>query len=388
MPQFTSLPLKAAFLFLAAAGLAACALGSIDGGGPEDTPSAPTAQPPTLGPGAAGSPAPPAVEPPPATATAPAPSSITVGFVARAANSPAGSIPALSRDGMQIAASMDSALFQLEVIEIEALNSADPDAALTQAAGRGHKLIVVAGADLAEAARRAAQAHPEVTFVGVDQPADDALANYYTLGGPGDRLDQEGFLAGALAGYVTKQRVVGIVVLANTLESKLYANGFTHGLRYACGDCKLWTIELQSATDLETGAGTADRLKNVNVDVMFAAAGEAGDAGIEAAAAQGMWVIGAGQDYALTLPSAADRVLGSVLRRPDLTLPSLITGLLSGAPPARSLPFDLANGNLTLAPAFGPDVSPAVVRLMDDLTQQLASGLLDTGVDPATGEAK
>jgi hypothetical protein len=71
-----------------------------------------------------------------------------------------------------------------------------------------------------------------------------------------------------------------------------------------------------------------------------------------------------------------------------LTLPSLITGLLSGAPPAKSLPFDLANGNLTLAPTFGPDVSPAVVQLMDELIQQLASGLLDTGVDPATGEVK
>lgn len=386
MSRFISPSFKAAFLFLLAVGLAACALGSIDGGGPEDTPPAPATQPPTLESATTDAPAPSTVEPPPVAATAP--TSITVGFVARAANSPPGSIPALSRDGMQIAASMDSALFQLDVIEIDALNSADPDAALTQAVGRGHKLIVVAGADLAEAAHRAAQAHPEIIFVGVDQPADDALANYYTLGGSGDRLDQEGFLAGALAGYVTKARIVGIVVLANTREGKLYANGFTHGLRYACGDCKLWTIELESAADLVAGAGTAGRLKNVNVDVMFAAAGEAGDAGLEAAATQGMWVIGAGQDYALTLPSAADRVLGSVLRRPDLTLPSLITGLLSGAPPARSLPFDLANGNLTLAPTFGPDVSPAVVQLMDDLTQQLASGLLDTGVDPATGEAK
>jgi basic membrane protein A len=386
MLQFTSLPLRAAFLFLVAVGLAACALGSIDGGGPKDTPPVPATQPPILEPVATEPPASSTVEPPLATASPSAP--VTVGFVARAANSPAGSIPALSRDGMQIVASTNSALFQLDVIEIDSLNSADPDAAIAQAAGRGHKLVVVAGADLAEAARRAAQAHPEVAFVGVDQPADEALANYYTLGGSGDRLDQEGFLAGALAGYVTKARIVGIVVLANTREGKLYANGFTHGLRYACGDCKLWTIELESAADLVAGAGTADRLKNVNVDVMFAAAGEAGDAGLEAAAVQGMWVIGAGQDYALTLPSAADRVLGSVLRRPDLTLPSLITGLLSGAPPARSLPFDLANGNLTLAPTFGPDVSPAVIRLMDDLTQQLASGLLDTGVDPATGEVR
>jgi basic membrane protein A len=388
MSRFVSPSFRTAFLFLLVVTFTGCALGSLDGGGPEDTPLIPATELPTPEPVATDAPTPPSVVPLLATATAPASSPITVGFVARAANAPPGSIPALSQDGMQIAASMDSALFQLDVIEIDALNSADPDAAINMAIGRGHKIVVVAGAGLAGAARRAAQAHPDITFVGVDQPTDETLANYYTLGGSGDRLDQEGFLAGALAGYVTKARIVGVVALANTREGKLYANGFTHGLRYSCGDCKLWTIELENAADLETGAGTADRLKNVNVDVMFAAAGEAGEAGLKAAAAQGMWVIGAGQDYALTLHSAADRVLGSVLRRPDLTLPSVITGLLSGAPPAKSLPFDLANGNLTLAPTFGPDVSPAVVQLMDDLTGQLASGLLDTGVDPVTGEVR
>ncbi|MEK7786334.1 MAG: hypothetical protein AAB658_13060, partial [Chloroflexota bacterium] len=109
MSRFVSPSFRAAFLFLLTVGLAACALGAIDGGGPEDTPPAPATQPPILEPVATESPAPSTVEP--LLATAPPSSPITVGFVARAANSPAGSIPALSRDGMQIAASMDSALF-------------------------------------------------------------------------------------------------------------------------------------------------------------------------------------------------------------------------------------------------------------------------------------
>ncbi|MBI3244603.1 MAG: BMP family ABC transporter substrate-binding protein [Chloroflexi bacterium] len=381
MSKFTSLPLKAAFLFLLIIAFSACAFGSIDGNGPNATPAGATSEPP---PSEAAPTQSPTVEPPP---TAPPVSTVTVGFVARAANAPAGSIPALSLNGMQLVASTNSALFQLDLIEIEALDSADPEAAIAMAVGHGDTIIVVAGADLAEVTRNAAQAHPEATFVGVDQPGDETLANYYTLGGPGSRLDQEGFVAGALAGYVTQERIVGLVVVANTLEGKLYTNGFTHGLRYACGDCKLWTIELENTTDLETGAGTAARLKEVKADVIFAAAGEAGNAGLEAAAAQGTWVIGLGQDEAATLTVGADKVLNSVLRRPDLLLPSVIMNLLAGTPPAKSIPFDLANG-LSLASNFGPNVSPAVAGLMDELLPQLASGFLDTGVDPATGEVR
>ncbi len=381
MIRFASPPLKAAFLFLLAVVLGRCAFGSIDDSGLTATPVEATNAPPITVAVATESPT---VEPSP---TVPPVSTVTVGFVARAANAPAGSIPALSLSGLQAAASANPALFQLDIIEIEALNSADPETSINMAVDHGDKMVVTAGADLAEATRRAAQGHPEVVFVGVDQPDDETLANYYTLGGPGSRLDQEGFLAGALAGYVSKQRIVGLVVVASTLEGKLYTNGFIHGLRYSCGDCKLWTIELENAVDLEAGAGTASRLKGVNVDTMFAAAGEAGRAGLEAAAAQGIWVIGLGQDEAATLPIDSERVLNSILRRPDLLLPSWIINFLAGAPPAKSTPFDLANG-LSLAPNFGPDVSPAVVQLMDDLIPQLASGFLDTGVDPATGEVK
>src|SRR3990172_4109208 len=179
----------------------------------------------------------------------------------------------------------------------EGVDSADPVAAFRMAAGRGDAIIIVVGAELADATRTAALEYPDIIFVGVDQPEENAPPNLFIIGGRGNRTDQEGFLAGALAGYVSSTRIAGAVVEGGTLDGKKYANGFTHGLRYSCGDCQLVVIELANKTDLEAGAGTAARLQNVNADVMFAAAGEAGEAALEAAAARGIWIVGVGRDY-------------------------------------------------------------------------------------------
>lgn len=373
-------PRDAAFLFLIAVLSSACAITSSD--------TLPTA-------GAAAVPSTPMLAAQPTTHTASAttaptaaPAAPSVGLVGRFANSPKGSVAALAFEGMRAAASSNSARYTLNAIDLDALDSADPHAAIEMSVGQGDKIVIVVGADLVEATAGAAAKHAEVQFISVDQSHDNPPPNLFALGGSGSRLDEEGFLAGALAGFVTKARIVGVVVGGGTTQGKVYQNGFAHGLRYSCGDCQLWSIELDDDADRDAGAETAARLKSVNADVIFAAAGEAGEAGLEAAAAQGMWVIGAGRDYSQTLSAGKDRVLGSVLRRPELSLPMLLNALLGGNTTDRALPFSLANGNITMASQYGPDVSPAVINLMNDLISKLSAGELDTGIDPTTGEEK
>ncbi len=360
------LPRQAAFLLLAAVALAACVLTSVDNAPTATTPPL-TLATPTAAPVATDIPLP-TVEPSP---TAPAPSIALLGHFDGA---PAGSVSALSLAGIKTLGTNP-----IDVIDLPA-----PDAAALASAAAAHTLVITAGADWADATRAAAQQNAQTVFVGVDQPGDDALPNYYTLGGPGGRLDEEAFLAGALAGYITQARIVGAVLpSAADLDGKLTLNGFTHGLRYSCGDCKLWVIEVAPA-DTDTASGAAARLQNVRADVMFAAPGPAGEAALQAAASGGMRIIGVGRDYA----SQTDHALGSILRRPDQTLPSLVAALLAKETPAHTNPFDLASGSLSLAPTFGPDVSPATIALMNDLVAQLTSGNLDTGVDPATGDER
>ncbi len=373
MPPYGFPPRKAAVLLFFAVALTACAVASP--GLIDPTPTLASVIPtveslPTFAPTA---------EP------SPTPVPITIGFVGHVSSASSGSIVALSLEGAQIAAAAHSA--QLDVVDIDTMNSADPAVAIRMAADRSPAIVVVAGNDLADATRDAARQYPAIKFVGVDQSAVDSLANYFAIGEPGNRPDEEAFLAGALAGFMTQEHEVGIVVIGGAREGRMHENGFRHGLRYACGKCELWVVTLNDPNDIVAGADTADRLRRARVDVMFAAAGRAGESGLESATARGMWVIGWGSDLTVSAPIGSEHVLASVIRRPDISLPAIIGALLAGETPPQT-PFALANGNISLAENFGPDVSPAVIKLMSDIMTQLSTGALDTGVDLATGDEK
>jgi len=377
MNRFPSPPRSAAVLFLLSVFISACALTSngLDDptrtpafGGPALTATA-ESQPATLAPTA------PVIEPSP---TVPAPSVAIVGNLTGAAP---GSLAALSLQGLQVAVAAHS--LQLDSVD---LAGGDPATVIHQAAQAGNVIVVVVGSDLAQATRDTARDFPAVKFVGVDQALTDSLPNYVVIGDPGNRLDEEGFLAGALAGLITQQHKIGLLTQTATLSGLLYKNGFIHGLRYTCGECALTAYEVEDLNDTGKAQKIASDFKSVQADVIFAAAGPAGDAAVEAATAQGLWVISLQQDLTST-PEATALSLGSILRRPDLVLPDLIGALLNGETPA-SVPFSLANGTLTYGDTFGPAVSPAVIQYLAALTPQLASGTLDTGVDLTTGAEK
>jgi basic membrane lipoprotein Med (substrate-binding protein (PBP1-ABC) superfamily) len=368
----TSSPLRAAFLFLLVFTLSACALTSDGLDDPTKTPavSVPPTEvvvAPTLAP----------TEPQPTAA--PTQPALSIGFVGHLAQAPVGSVTAYGLQAAQVAASAHSA--QLNTFDF------DTDATLIRAAAeQGNAIVIVAGNDLAERTRAVAEDFPETQFIGIDQPQTDSPANYVVIGDPGNRLDEEGFLAGALAGLITQQRKIGLMVMADSLAGKLYRNGFVHGLRYTCGDCELTAVEIGDANDLARGEKIAADFKSAQIDVMFAAAGPAGEAGLASASTQGMWVIGLGRD--LTADANGNPFgLGSVVRRPDIVLPNLISALLAGENP-QSIPFSLANGTLAFADTFGPDVSPAVTNYLRDMITQLATGSLDTGIDLTTGAEK
>lgn len=373
MLTFKTAPRRAAFLFLSAF-LSACALTSPGLDEPTATPQ-PTATLEAVQPTPTG--AVPTIEP------SPTPIPLSIAFVGKVGTAAPGSITALSLEGVQTAAAANT--LQVDVVDIDSLNPADPVAAIRTAADRQPVLVVVAGGDLAEATRNAASDYPAIKFIGVDQAATDSLSNYFVIGDPGNRLDEEAFLAGMLAGLGSPERIVGLVVPAETLEGKLYRNGFTHGLRFTCGECELYVTELPDLNDTAAGGRAPGQFKNVKVDVVFAPAGQAGAAVLEAATPLDIRVIGLGYD----LQAATDEplVLGSVLRRPDISLPTMIAAILSGNSPA-SVPFSIANGNLSYSTSFGPDISPGMATVLADAIRGLADGALDTGVDLTTGDEK
>lgn len=264
----------------------------------------------------------------------------------------------------------------------------------------GAVLIVADGAELEAAVREAAAAHPAVYFIGLNQAEADApLPNLLTLGGPHPREDQAGFAAGLIAGYVTEVQVVTAIANTATVAGLKYRNGFLHGVRYSCPRCRVDFVDLTDESATQFAAEQAQTHASLSSDVVFAAAGAAGLAGLRAAAEAGAWVIGGGSDAYVgafdsgTAPGA-DRLVTSVLFDPAaaavIGLNAALEAYALGTPLSGARPFSVANGAVVILPYR------VGVEVFSELDQQevlaalalLADGSLETGIDPVTGNER
>ena len=282
-----------------------------------------------------------------------------------------------------------SATYDIDYQRVVVIDASDDLDALALA---GNDVIVVVGEDLSSATRRAARKHPDIFFVGVGQESFGNLpANYILLGGDGTRHDQLGFVAGAMAGLATQRRIVGALTPADTLAGRKYAGGFERGLRLTCGDCEFWPVEERDYSDPEVGTAAFRSLERARIDTLFAAPGPAGEAALRAAARAGMWVIGTERDQSMTLFSSAAsppaaQILNSPILRADSALIGVIVALLGDNLPDEPIPFSYSNGTMGLAPSNGTGLTPAEIKIVEDIVERLASGQLGTGIGPLTGE--
>lgn len=262
----------------------------------------------------------------------------------------------------------------------------------------GAQIIVVYGEndlpEMSQAVQTVAGEFPSVTFVSVNLTFQNApSANVLALGGAGSRADQLGFLAGMAAGYATETNTVAATTDLS-VEGLNYRNGFLHGVRYTCPRCQLQYIDV---VDVNNGgaeaAQTAALYASISSDVMFAAAGQAGNEALQAAAQAGAWVIGSGGDVYLTVfengaVPGADRILTSVYFDASAAVYRALVQYQAGVPLAGGQPFSAANGALALAPYRAEALNPLDQQDLATALARLAEGSLDTGIDPLTGQEK
>ncbi len=237
--------------------------------------------------------------------------------------------------------------------------------------------------------------NPGVQFVAVDEPSAPARANILAVGGQASREDQAAFMAGVLAGLTTRQFSVGVLADPEGALGREYRNGFTHGVRYACPECEITAWPLPPGLPAAEAETAAQRLFNRMVlDVAFAQPGPAGEAALHWLAQRQVWVIGAGETLNVetlkrwNVGGGAGRVLGSVSLRPDLILRDALGAVAEGRPPPGPLPYSLASGSITFEQTAADPLTPADHAFFERAVVLLATGELDTGVDPVTGEER
>lgn len=283
--------------------------------------------------------------------------------------------------------------FGLDVDFIETQAQTDYEANLATCIDEGFDAIVTVGFLIADATLAAAEANPDVYFIGVDQfVAEGSPENYV---GVQFREDEAAFMVGALAAMMTESGTIAGVYGIDIPPVVKFRNGYEQGARYINPDINVLGVYIDSFTARDRGASAAEQFIGEGADVIFGAGGPTGSGAIAFAAAQGVLVIGVDQDEYLTTfqngeAAGAENIISSAVKRVDqsvyLSLQALVEGDLEAFGGGGTRVLSAANEGVGFAEPHDADVPDDVLERLAEIFAGLQDGTIETGVDPVSGE--
>ena len=268
---------------------------------------------------------------------------------------------------------------------IETTDPNDYQRNIDQFVNENYNVIVTVGFLMSEATIAAAEANPEIMFIGVDQFQPEAIPN---LVGLIFDEDKAGFLAGALAASLTKSGKIGAVLGTDTVPPVWkFGEGYRAGAQHIKSDINVQTVYHNDVpnpfTDPDWGRTTALSMFDQGVDVVFGAGGQTGNGALFAAAERkdrGVLAIGVDTDQYLTIPEAQPVLVSSAMKIIDQGVADLIQQIANGT---------FQGGNFVCKVGLAPfhdlegQVPDDVKAKLEDLRKQLDDGTLKTNVPPA-----
>lgn len=181
-----------------------------------------------------------------------------------------------------------------------------------------------------------ARKHPSVNFAVLDYtPVADSLGRAMApppnLAAITYRAEEGAFLAGALAGLMTRTGRVGFVGGMDSPLIHTFQAGYAAGVRRVCPACQV-SVAYAGTTgaafnDPERGYALASAQYAGGADVIFHASGGTGAGVFRAARETGRWVIGVDVDQ---WDQAPGRVLTSVTKKLDVSVLGLVRDQAGG----------------------------------------------------------
>src|SRR5713101_6071355 len=274
--------------------------------------------------------------------------------------------------------------FGLKSAFIETQQPTDYEKNIEQFASTGYDVVITVGFMLGDATKKIAQKYPQVHFAIVDFAYDPPVTNIVgLLFGE----DQAGFLAGALAGLVTKSKTVGMVAGADLPPVVRFRKGYEAGVKHVCSECEILGVYIDSFTDPARGKTAALSQIDEGADVIFGGGGATGSGAILGAAQAGAWVIGVDQDEYLTTfkqgeAKGANKLLSSAMKRVDNAVYGAIKMAVEGTFKGGTQVFDASNDGIGLAPFHATEsaIPEAVKAKLQEIAAGLKSGTITTGV--------
>jgi basic membrane lipoprotein Med (substrate-binding protein (PBP1-ABC) superfamily) len=283
--------------------------------------------------------------------------------------------------------------FDLEVTFIETQAQTDYEANLATCIDEGYDAVITVGFLIADATLAAAEANPDVYFIGVDQFVPEGSPENYV--GVQFREDEAGFLVGAMAALMTESGTIAGVYGIDIPPVVKFRNGFEQGARFINPDINVLGVYIDSFTARDRGASAAEQFIGEGADVIFGAGGPTGSGAIAFAASVGALVIGVDQDeYFTTFQGGeavgAENIITSAVKRVDqsvyLSLEALVNGDLETFGGGGTRVLSAANDGVGFAPSHDSGVPEEVTEAITEILEGLKDGSIETGVDPITGE--
>jgi basic membrane lipoprotein Med (substrate-binding protein (PBP1-ABC) superfamily) len=287
-------------------------------------------------------------------------------------------------EGMEAAADC----FGFETSFIETASEADYARNIATVLESDPAVVITVGFLIANDTLAAAEANPEVQFIGIDQFQDPYPENYI---GVLFREDQGGFIAGAMAALLSESGVIGVVGGREDVPPVVrFVNAYETGAQYINPDIRVLSIYNESFTDTAKGASDAQQFIGEGADVIFGAGGLTGSGGVVEATKQGLWGIGVDQDEYFTTfdggtAEGSEFLATSAVKRVDLGVFLNIAAAIDGSFAGGPFTLSAENGGITYAPFHDAEIPDDVATQIEEVRAGLADGSIDTGVDPVTG---
>ncbi|MDE2859062.1 MAG: BMP family ABC transporter substrate-binding protein [Chloroflexota bacterium] len=285
--------------------------------------------------------------------------------------------------------------YDMEYKFIETQAETDYEANIQTCVDEGFEVIITVGFLIADATWQAAEAYPDVYFLGVDQFVADGPQNYV---GIQFREDQSGFMTGALAAYTAEwlgSDIIAGVYGIDIPPVKRFRNGYEQGARYVNPDLKILGVYIDSFIAPDRGASAALQFIGEGASVLFGGGGPTGTGAILAGAQEGVYVIGVDKDEWITSFGAGETpgsefIISSALKRVDEGVyqmaAMLAAGNMEAFPGGGVFLLDAAMNGVGLAPPHESDLDMSVWQQTAEISAMLIAGEIETGVNLLTGD--
>jgi len=232
----------------------------------------------------------------------------------------------------------------VDIIEMGSSDTTKYESTLTQTANKDYDLIIVGTTDMREPLQRltSKEKYADRRFIIFDtEIKDNAAADYTTVHSLMFKQNEGAYLAGTLAALMSMDSGAANTAFIGGTKNDIindFGYGFMQGVAAANKAMGIhvgvYNSYIGDFNNSPKGSSLAADFYGNGVDVLFAAASQAGLGCIDAAKTNGKLIIGVDSDqyafYADSDPDKADVIVTSVLKRVDLALYRCCEDFLAG----------------------------------------------------------